>query len=44
MKPFEAYIGKILEQLIHIGVEENSITYTGGIDENRTEDSNQSDT
>lgn len=43
MKPFEAYIGKILEELIHIGIEENSITYTGGIDENRTKDSDESD-
>jgi hypothetical protein len=44
MKPFELYIGKILEELIHIGVEENSITYTGGVDENRTKDSDESDT
>lgn len=43
MKPFEAYIGKILEELIHIGVEDNNISYTGGVDENRTEDSNKSD-
>lgn len=43
MKPFEAYIGKILEGLIHEGVEENSLTYTGGVDENRAEDSKQSD-
>jgi hypothetical protein len=39
---FESYIGSILEELIYIGVKENSITYTGGIDENRAEDSNQS--
>jgi len=44
IKPFESYIGKILEGLIHEGVEENSLTYTGGVDENRTEDSKQSDT
>jgi hypothetical protein len=44
MKPFEAYIGKILEGLIHEGIEENNLTYTGGVDENRTEDSKQSDT
>ena len=43
MKPFELYIGKILEELIHQGVAENSITYTGGVDENRTENSNESD-
>lgn len=42
-KPFEQYIGGILEELIHIGIEENSITYTGGVDENRTKDSNKSD-
>jgi hypothetical protein len=43
-KPFERYIGKILEELIHEGIQENSLTYTGGVDENRTEDSKQSDT
>jgi hypothetical protein len=43
MKPFEAYIGKILEELIHEGIRDNSITYTGGIDENRTKDSSESD-
>lgn len=42
-EPFEAYIGKILEELIHQGIEENSLTYTGGVDENRTEDSDESD-
>ena len=42
-KPFELYIGKILEELIHQGVAENSITYTGGVDENRTKDSDESD-
>ena len=31
---FEAYIGYILEGLIIEGVENNSLTYTGGIDEN----------
>jgi hypothetical protein len=41
---FESYIGVLLEELIHIQIAENSMTYTGGIDENRTEDSNQSDT
>lgn len=44
MKPFEAYIGKILEQLIHEGIRDNSLVYTGGIDENRTKDSGESDT
>ena len=43
MEPFEAYIGKILEELIHIGIEENSLVYTGGVDENRNEDSDESD-
>jgi hypothetical protein len=41
--PFEQYIGKILEDLIKEGVENNSLTYTGGVDENRTKDSEQSD-
>ena len=43
-KPFEKYIGNILEHLIHEGIQENNLTYTGGVDENRTEDSKQSDT
>ena len=44
-KPFEAYIGDILQELLHQGVEENNLTYTGGteIDENRTKNSEQSD-
>lgn len=42
MKPFETYIGKILEELIHQGIKENNLSYTGGIDENRTEDSSES--
>jgi hypothetical protein len=38
-KPFEAYIGGLLEQMIHEGIEQNNLTYTGGIDnENRTGD------
>jgi hypothetical protein len=44
IKPFESHIGKILEELIHIGIEQNNLTYTGGVDENRTKDSEQSDT
>ena len=40
---FNPYIGKILEELIHQGIQENNLTYTGGIDENRTKDSEQSD-
>jgi hypothetical protein len=38
-KPFEKYIGDLLQELIHKGIEENNLTYTGGIDnENRTGD------
>jgi DNA gyrase/topoisomerase IV subunit B len=43
-KIFETYIGDLLQELIHDGIAKNSITYTGGIDENRTEDIKQSDT
>jgi hypothetical protein len=38
-KPFENYIGELLQELIHQGIAENSLTYTGGIDENRDSDS-----
>lgn len=38
MKPFEKYIGDILTELIHEGIAKNNLTYTGGIDENRTGD------
>ena len=38
-QPFEIFIGQILEELIHEGIEQNSLTYTGGVDENRNEDS-----
>lgn len=41
-KEFETYIGKILEDLIRFGLEKNSITYTGGVDENRAENSGKS--
>lgn len=41
---FEQYIGDLLQELIHQGIEENSLTYTGGIeDENRTGDIIESD-
>ena len=40
---FENYIGDILQDLIHEGIADNILTYTGGVDENRTEDSNESD-
>ena len=33
LKPFEKYLGDLLQQLIHEGIEENNLTYTGGIDE-----------
>jgi hypothetical protein len=42
-KPFEKYIGDILTELIHQGIANNDLVYTGGIDENRTENSKQSD-
>jgi hypothetical protein len=41
---FEQYIGDILQELILEGIERNNLTYTGGVDENRTKDSEQSDT
>ena len=44
LKEFEQYIGRILEELIHHGIANNDLTYTGGVDENRTKDSEQSDT
>lgn len=37
-QPFEQYVGKILEELILEGIENNNLTYVGGIDENRTGD------
>lgn len=36
--PFEKYIGDILQELIHEGIANNNLTYTGGVDENRTGD------
>ena len=42
-QPFEKYIGKILEELLHEGIANNDLTYTGGVDENRTKDSEQFD-
>jgi len=43
--PFEQMLGDILQELIHEGVRDNNLTYTGGteIDANRTKDSEQSD-
>lgn len=43
-KPFEEYIGNILQELVHLGIRDNSITYTGGVDENTTTDSSESNT
>lgn len=42
LKIFEQYIGDILTDLIHEGIAANSISYTGGVDENRTKDPEQS--
>ncbi len=39
----EEELGDFLQELIFYGVEQNNITYTGGVDENRTDDSEQSD-
>lgn len=36
---FEFYIGELLQFIIMDQLQRNSITYTGGIDENRNEDS-----
>jgi hypothetical protein len=36
---FEQYIGDLLQFIIMDQLQKNSITYTGGIDENRNEDS-----
>ena len=41
---FRNYIGDILVDLIEKNLVNNSIVYTGGVDENRTKDSEQSDT
>ena len=39
VEDFEVYIGDVLQELIHLGIQKNNITYTGGIDdENRTGD------
>lgn len=44
LERFEEYIGGLLQELIHQGIEDNNITYTGGIDnENRTGDSVEPD-
>jgi hypothetical protein len=43
MKPFEKYLGELLQHLIHEGIRDNNLTYTGGIDENRTGDPFQPD-
>ena len=36
---FETYIGDLLQFIIMDQLQKNNITYTGGIDENRNEDS-----
>ena len=43
MAAFENYISKILDQMIRQGIKDNSLVYTGGVDENRTKDSDESD-
>lgn len=42
-KEFITHIGDILQELITEGVAKNSLTYTGGVDANRTKDSDESD-
>jgi hypothetical protein len=39
---FEQTIGEILSSLIEEGVQNNSIVYSGGVDENRENDSSES--
>lgn len=34
IKPFEKYLGDLLQQLIHEGLRDNSLIYKGGVDEN----------
>jgi hypothetical protein len=41
---FRNYIGDILIELLEKDLLKNNIVYTGGVDENRTKDSEQSDT
>jgi hypothetical protein len=35
---FEQYLGDFLQELIVYGIQNNDLTYTGGVDENRTGD------
>lgn len=39
----EHYLGDFLIQLIISGIKKNNLSYTGGVDENRTNDIEQSD-
>jgi 3-oxoacyl-ACP reductase-like protein len=39
----ETYLGDFLQELIMYGILNNDLIYTGGVDENRTKDSEQSD-
>lgn len=41
---FEQHLGDFLVQLIMYGIKKNDISYTGGIDDNNTNDLEQSDT
>lgn len=40
---FEQYIAGILEEMLYEGLAKNSLVYTGGVDEDRTEDIIESD-
>lgn len=42
-KEFEQYIGDLLQELIMYGIHKNDIVYTGGTDDNREDNSQQSD-
>lgn len=42
-KEFEQYIGDLLQELIIYGIQKNDIVYTGGTDDNREDNSQQSD-
>jgi hypothetical protein len=42
-KEFEQELGEFLQELIWYGLEKNELIYTGGVDENREDNSEQSD-
>ena len=43
IEKFEPYIGGILTDLIEESLAQHKLVYKGGVDENRTEDSDESD-